>query len=250
MRILLSMLFAIMTLVCNSIFAQGNLNVVINELMADNKEAVADEAGDFDDWIELYNNLDVPMDISGYGLSDDIEDLGKFVIPDNTLIIENGYLIIWADDDQEQGPLHAQFKLSASGESIFLTDRNGNIVDQIEFPELGEDQAFARDPNGSGDFTIKGHSLGSNNDLATTSTLSPLPASITYAPNPTKDFLNIQAVNQNEITKVQLYNLSGSLILERLSMDQHIRIDLRSLPAGNLILKIDDYRAEIIQKID
>lgn len=249
MKLILSILLICSSFFFNYIFAQANLTVVINELMADNKEAVADEAGDFDDWIELYNNLDIPMDISGYGLTDDPNDLGKFSIPENTLIPENGYLIIWADDDQEQGPLHAQFKLSASGESVILTDRNGAIVDQVDFPELGEDQAWARDPNGTGAFRIKEQSLGGNNDLAT-STQRPLPATISFSPNPTQDLLNIQALEKNGETKVQLYNMNGTLILEQSSFDSHISIDLRGLPAGNLVLRIDNYQAQVIQKID
>ncbi len=249
MKLIFSILLVLSAAAYNSIFTQTNLTVVVNELMSDNEASVADEAGDFDDWIELYNNLDVPMDLTGYGLSDDVDDLGKFTLPDNTTIPANGYLIIWADDDQEQGPLHAQFRLSASGESVILTDPNGAIVDQVDFPELGEDQAYARDPNGTGPFRVKEQSLGGNNDLAT-STFSPLPASISYSPNPTKDFLHILALDKNGETKVQLYNMNGALILEQSSLDNNINIDLRALPAGNLILKIDDYQAVVIQKVD
>lgn len=249
MKLILSVLIVFFLQVGNYLYAQANLNVVINELMADNDEAVADEAGDFDDYIELFNNLDVPMDISGYGLSDEVENLGKFVIPNNTIIPENGYLIIWADDDQEQGPLHAQFKLSALGESVILTDRNNVIVDQVDFPELGSDQAYSRDPNGTGDFRVKEQSLGSNNDFAT-STLAPVPSTISFSPNPTKDFLNIRTKNMNGETKVSLYNLNGSLLIEQSSFDQEINIDLRLIPAGNLILKIGNYQAVLIQKVD
>ncbi len=230
------------------VVAQNNFTVVINEAMSDNDTAVADESGDFDDWIELYNNLDIPMDLSGYGLSDDIDALGKFVLPEGTLIVENGYLIIWADDDQEQGPLHAQFRLSSLGESIFLTDPNGAMIDQVDLPELDGDQAYARDPNGTGNFRIKEHSQGANNDTAT-STLSTLPSSISYFPNPAKDFLNIR-INENQgETRVQLFSMNGSLILDKWSFEQNITIDLRSLPAGNLFLQIDDYKTEVIQKI-
>lgn len=235
-----------LTFTWNIIFAQ---NVVINELMSDNEAAVTDEAGDFDDWIELYNNTDTPIDISGYGLSDDVDELGKFSIPENTIIAGNGYLIIWADDDQEQGPLHAQFKLSSSGEGLFLTDRNINLVDQIDFPELEEDQAFARDPNGTGDFLIKAHSFNGDNDLAV-STLAPIPASISFSPNPAKDFLNIQSVNKSELKRIALYDMNGQLILEQFSFGQDLSIDLSDLPSGNILLKIDDYQAVLIQKIN
>ena len=86
--------------------------------MSSNSEAVAEEAGDFDDWIELYNIENTPFDHSNYGLSDDIAALGKYWFPAGSTIEGNGYLIMWADDDQEQSPLHAQFKLSTDGKAV------------------------------------------------------------------------------------------------------------------------------------
>ena len=186
MRIIITFTFYFVAATFAFLQAQNNVTVVINELMADNETAVADNEGGFDDWIELHNTLNVPMDVSNYGLSDDINALGKFRLPDNTIIPESGYLIIWADDDQEQGPLHAQFRLSASGESIFLTDPQNNIIDQVEYPDLADDEAYAREPNGFGDFRIKAHTHGANNDT-TTPTIDPLPAFITFSPNPVQD---------------------------------------------------------------
>ena len=147
MRIIITFTFYFVAASFALLLAQNNVTVVINELMADNETAVADNEGDFDDWIELHNTLNVPMDVSNYGLSDDINALGKFRLPDNTIIPESGYLIIWADDDQEQGPLHAQFRLSASGESIFLTDPQNNIICLLYTSPSPRDQRGSRMPS-------------------------------------------------------------------------------------------------------
>jgi hypothetical protein len=128
---------------------QGDL--VINEFLASNDTTVADPHGEFDDWVELYNNSDETISLNGYYLSDDLEDLTKWTFPD-TFIVANGYLIIWADDDEGQIGLHANFKLSASGESIVLTDPDLEIIDEYTFGEQTTDISMGRYPNGTGDF--------------------------------------------------------------------------------------------------
>ena len=57
--------------------------------------------GDYPDWIELHNPLGVPMDLAGYGLSDDPTQPFKWVFPSVT-IEPGGYLMVFASG-QEQG---------------------------------------------------------------------------------------------------------------------------------------------------
>lgn len=118
-----------------------NGNIVINEFMSDNETTIADGNGEYDDWIELFNNGDQPISLSGYFLSDDGNNLDKWAFPDTT-IEANDYLTIWADKDEEQGSLHTNFKLSASGESIYLVNSSGNVVDEIIFREQKQDLSF------------------------------------------------------------------------------------------------------------
>ncbi|MAZ58724.1 MAG: hypothetical protein CMP56_04915 [Flavobacteriales bacterium] len=142
-------------------------DIVINEIMAVNDNAVADEFGEFDDWIELYNKGNEPVDLSNYHLSDDITNLGKYVFPSVTLAPDE-YLIIWADDDEEdQGDFHATFNLSSSGEELYLSDPNFNIIDGFVFGQQEVDMAYARVPNGVGDFIIQGSTFFANNDQST-----------------------------------------------------------------------------------
>ncbi len=129
--------------------------VVINELMASNS-TILDPQGDADDWIELKNMAETEMDLSGMYLSDDRAEPKKWQFPTGTTIAAGGYLLVWADDDGGDSPgLHANFKLSASGESVVLsdTDDNGNtVIDAVDFPALDADESYGRTPEGSGAF--------------------------------------------------------------------------------------------------
>ncbi len=127
--------------------------IVINEILARNITINQDEQEEFDDWIELYNPTDEPVDIGGFSITDDIEAPDKWTIPtafeDETTIPPNGYLIIWADGDPEQGPLHTNFNLSGEGENVALYDLDGNAIDVVLFGPQVEDIAYGRLPNGA-----------------------------------------------------------------------------------------------------
>jgi hypothetical protein len=132
----------------------GQLYLVINEFMAQNNSFIADQNGDYDDWIEVYNYGENAVDIAGMYLTDDILFPAKWRIPENhpseTIIPPLGYLLIWADEGTSEGTLHANFKLSADGEEIALLDGNGNIIDSIAFGPQQADVSYGRMPDGTG----------------------------------------------------------------------------------------------------
>ncbi|MCF8238982.1 MAG: CotH kinase family protein [Saprospiraceae bacterium] len=142
----------------------NNPDLVINELMASNDMTAMDEAGEYEDWIELYNKGTVDLDISGYYLSDKADNLTKWTLPDNTTIPADGYLIVWADENGSEGPLHANFKLSASGEVVFLSNPDLELVDQVTFGQQETDMGYARIPNGTGAFVIQEPTFQANNE--------------------------------------------------------------------------------------
>ncbi|MCP4107032.1 MAG: hypothetical protein GY749_16090 [Desulfobacteraceae bacterium] len=142
----------ISVMICCAFAINASATVVINEFMADNTSTVADQDGEYDDWIELYNTGDTEISLDGYYLTDDSEDLTQWALPD--VSVQAGeYLIIWADSDEEQGDLHAGFKLSASGESIFLVDSSLEVADEVDFGEQTSDISTGRYPDGTGSFT-------------------------------------------------------------------------------------------------
>ncbi len=70
-------------------------NIVINEFMSSNSATIADEDGDFEDWIELYNAGQNAVSLSGYGLSDNTNNPFKWVFPD-TVMQPGQHLLVWA----------------------------------------------------------------------------------------------------------------------------------------------------------
>jgi spore coat protein CotH len=125
--------------------------VFINEFMASNGATLADEAGDFDDWIELYNAENVAVDLSGMHLSDHLQNPTRFRFPEGVVINARGFLLVWADEQPHQGPLHATFKLSADGESISLYDTQQNnlqLIHSVVFGPQTRDVSMGLLPDG------------------------------------------------------------------------------------------------------
>ncbi len=140
-------------------------NIVINEVMASNSATAMDENDQFEDWIELYNAGTTAVDLEGWYLTDTPFEPTKWQIPGGTLMAPSAYMIIWADEDQSQGLMHANFKLSGSGESVLLYDTDTLLVDNVDFGEQVTDQGFARVPNGTGPFVIQLPTFAANNDV-------------------------------------------------------------------------------------
>jgi hypothetical protein len=128
----------------------------INEFLADNETINQDEQGQYEDWIELYNAGDAPLDLGGMYLTDDLSDPAQWRIPDGTLIPAGGFVLIWADDDEDDGPLHANFKLGKDGEEIGLFDRDSAanaLVDSLVFDAQQTDVSTGRLPDGGETWT-------------------------------------------------------------------------------------------------
>jgi gliding motility-associated-like protein len=109
-----------------------NGQVVVNEVSAANSGGFADNYGDFEDWIELYNTGGANVDLSGFYLSDDELEPMKWEIPAGTNIAAGDYLLIYASDRDESvgGNLHSNFKITqAKQEGAVLSDPSGTIVD-------------------------------------------------------------------------------------------------------------------------
>ena len=110
--------------------------MVINEVLAQNTSGQTDEAGDNEDWVELYNNNDFEVDLSGFYLSDNATNVIKWQFPEGTVIAANEYLIVWADDEEDEGEFHSSWKISVDGESVTLSNPQRNLVDQVIFLSL------------------------------------------------------------------------------------------------------------------
>lgn len=124
--------------------------IYINEAMSSNSLTLIDESLGSADWVEFYNSTGRPVNLNGYGLSDNIREPGKWRFPDVT-IGAGEYLIVFFSKysgDLPDGVLCTGFGLSRAGEIICFTDENYNIIQQMELPALKPDMSWARRDDG------------------------------------------------------------------------------------------------------
>lgn len=131
--------------------AQGG-RLVFNELLASNDAAVTDENGDYDDFVELFNAGDEPVDLSGWTMSDDPKD-AEWTFAEGTVLAPGAFLLVWCDEEPEQGELHADFKLSGDGETVILWDDAGAEILRLEYGPQTTDISYGRVPDGGETWT-------------------------------------------------------------------------------------------------
>jgi hypothetical protein len=112
-----------------------------NEFMPKNDNAVLDPQGDYDDWLEIVNLGSDSIQLGGMWLSDNFSNPAKWIFPD-TLLAAGAYLIIWCDEDGGDPGLHANFKLSASGEDLKLSTASGLMLDSLAFAASPPDESW------------------------------------------------------------------------------------------------------------
>lgn len=130
-----------------------DMGLYINEFMASNATTICDSFGSYSDWIELYNSTDTDMDISGFGISDNLSQPMKYRFPDGTTIAAKGYLVVFCSGNEgmQNGELHAPFGLRSYGEDVVIANRAGRIIDSYSFKNQETDVSMARMPDGTGE---------------------------------------------------------------------------------------------------
>lgn len=125
------------------LFAQ----IQINEIVASNENSFADEDGDYPDWIELYNPDESVVNLNGFGISDDTGNRFQYILPDLS-IAPGSFIVVFASDKNKYvdstNTIHLNFKLSADGESVYLTSADSVLQDSLVYPELRSDESYGR----------------------------------------------------------------------------------------------------------
>lgn len=143
--------FLVALLLAPALVAPGQIR--INEFLAINTSANADPQGEYDDWIELYNAGAAAVDIGGMYVTDDLQRPTKCRIPTGfsaqTTIAAGGRLLLWADNEPADGPLHVGFQLNGAGEQIGLYASDGlTPIDTLTFAQQVQNVSFGRFPDG------------------------------------------------------------------------------------------------------
>jgi hypothetical protein len=142
-RISVKLIFVLVTTLFSVTNAQS---IRINEFMALNNSTLADEEGDFSDWIELYNSTNEAVNLSGWILTDDLENNSKWIFPDTSINAQN-YLLIFASGKDKQIPgkvLHTNFSLDKDGEYLAFINSDGTIITEFDpsFSSMSGDKSI------------------------------------------------------------------------------------------------------------
>lgn len=136
----------------------------INEICAKNTEYAAPD-GKFYDWAEIWNSSSESIDISGYGISDTETKPYKFTFAEGTKISGGEHLVVFFNSDNTavEGANTAFFGLSTDGETLTLTDRDGNKADSVTFGAIDANVSFGRTKDGASELAVMAMTPGAEN---------------------------------------------------------------------------------------
>lgn len=257
----------------------------INEIQTANIDKYADEAGDFDDWIELYNASSNPVDVGGLYLSDTLPATRPWMFPlnrpDLTTIGPDSFLVVFADNEPQEGPLHASFRLRKSGEEVVLLhimDHDTTILDHVVYGQQYNNVTYGRYPDGSENFEFMPvntpwmHNFWEPLDTTSVKDAA-VQASLRVYPNPSggRFFVSLNmdappgdrtagtvAIEQDrggkpygkEDVLVSVFSISGMKVYEQSHVLQdRIEISLGGRPAGMYLLEIQVNGRRYVERV-
>ncbi|MBC8320285.1 MAG: CotH kinase family protein [Bacteroidetes bacterium] len=207
------------TMPCEPVFVpqSGGSDVMlyINEFLTSNEASIADEHGDFDDWIEVYNAEDITVWLGDKYMTDNLTQPNKWQLPD-AYIEPGAFQIIWADDEPDQGPFHATFKLSKDGEDIGLFDANMFAIDEYIFGPQTTDISEGRLPDGGPDWVLfEQPTPGASNESSDINGQNESSSFVLY-PNPAHG----DVVHLSSPLNYAVYNIYGQIVGKALNYDK------------------------------
>mgnify|MGYP000355470472 CR=1 FL=1 len=218
----------------------------VNEALASNTSAWPDEQGEYDDWFELYNASDDSLNVGGLCFTDDDGEPCRWQLPlhfpEKTTLPPHGFLLIWADGQPGQGLLHADFKLSAGGETVAIFQREGagyGERERLDFGPQNPDVSWGRYPDGSAQTAPMLPTPGASNVTTGTGETEVLP--LRMYPNPFTERLYIHAETVEKPYRLMLVNMLGQTVYD--ANDQYaerMSVGRGGLPPGIYTVVVRD----------
>jgi hypothetical protein len=189
--------------------------VFINEVMADNIVTFADNYGQFDDWVEIFNPLNYDVSLAGYFMSDNSNNPRRWQIPttfvDSVTVPALGWLTFFIDDDGSQGVRHASFNLNNNTEFIGLYSPDGlTRVDEIYWQHMDADTSLGRLTDGSPEwvnFIVTTPDFSNNQGVISVQEMDVSKKIFSVYPNPTRGILQC-----SKKSNIRVYSIQGNLV--------------------------------------
>jgi len=214
-------------------------DVKLNELLASNFNGMINDYGFRKDWLELYNNAGVAKSLYGLYLSDNHDLLNKYPFPLNGSVSAHATKVIWMDNALNSASyMHANFGLSSGGETIYLTNSNGVILDSISFPTQTDDISYGRCPDGTGSWNyLATPSFNASNCVVGINEIQSTSWSI--YPNPFSNEMTIQSLNGEQLEELRIVDVKGQLVWQGSSTASSLKISTESFPSGLYVIQIN-----------
>jgi hypothetical protein len=196
-------------------------DLYISEFLAVNQSVHPDGDGNYSDWVELHNGTDSTVNLSGWHLTDDRDDLSKWPLPAITLD-PNEYLVVFASGQEAinyvdaGGNFHTNFRLDGDGGDLLLVEPDGVSFDPLflDYPEQSIDISY-------------GVSIDQLNDTLIR-TSSPLSFRVPSVEDNLTSWTQV-AYQDTDFTKQQTVAGSGVLITEVDSSDEKSSVEIQNV---------------------
>jgi hypothetical protein len=179
----------------------------INEFMADNDRTIADEHGNYSDWIEIFNGDDEDLFLGDLFLTDNFHNPGKWQMPDS-ILPAGGFILIWADGTVVPGSVHASFKLSKEGEEIGIFSADLLVIDTLSFGLQREDVSMGRSTDGAEEIVFLAAATPGRSNNPTSTEEIPGEEKLTVWPNPASGGM----IRLSEQVDCRVYSAGGHLM--------------------------------------
>ena len=220
-------------------------DLVINEIMTSNEDILYDEDGDSPDWIELYNAGNSPVNLEGWGISDDTIELIKWEFPEITLQPAQYLLIFASGKDRREGEfLHTNFKIKSGHDPIVLFSADGEIIDEYTEECIPTNISVGYQPDGSGQkFFFTDPSPGYTNNQNSITQINIIKDTLIFSHDGghyqealqleisnTSDYNRIFYTKDGSIPDGESLEYSEPIILERRSGEENTISEIRTGP--------------------
>jgi hypothetical protein len=217
----------------------------MNEIAVVNSSTYADMDGDYSQWVEMFNNSGSTIDITGYFLSTDSQNVFMeriercFQNSPAQATINSGEYGVGFTNSTKPGPQYFELEMTAANPFIGFYTPNGTLVDSYEFPATvaveGYTYGAKNDDHAQGDVIFEiGTPEATNAAGQILSVYSPskINALVAY-PNPVENGL----VQFNKVVSVKVYSITGQILVVRENVKS---LDVSTLNAGVYLLETEE----------